>query len=140
VTVELLGRLPASQPATPQDQDIFLISAEKATDACRHSVQRDQRISRFNNELIIPLSVWCNQHRDRLFACYLVMPNSSVLPVYMVGASEKYDFELTDMLGELAGKFKDNGWSVHFSQLPRSDDAELAGYFSLKDSLQVYGD
>ncbi len=31
---------------SPRDRDLFLISAEKATEACRNAIQQDHRIQR----------------------------------------------------------------------------------------------
>src|SRR5580765_4227576 len=97
---------------TPQDQDIFFISAERATEACRVVIRQDQRVAKFKDEIVLPLDRWCKDHKDKVLACYLLIPDSSVIPVYMVGTSEQYDFELTKELSELAAKFEERGWSV----------------------------
>jgi hypothetical protein len=124
---------------TPQDQEIFFISAEKATEACREVISRDQRVARFTDEIVNPLGQWCKQHKGKVLACYLLIPDSSVIPVYMVGASERYDFELTKELSDLASQFDARGWSVHVSQIPRSEGEELSGYFNPDHALQIDG-
>ncbi len=123
---------------TAKDQDIFFISAEKATEACRNVTRQEERVSSFTDGFIIPLATWCKEHAQAISACYVVPPESAVLPVYVVGAGEQYDFELAEQLVALAYVFEKN-WSVHLSQIPKCDNEELAGYFSLDRALQVYG-
>jgi hypothetical protein len=124
---------------TPQDQDIFFINAEKATEACREVIRDDERVARFKDEIVIPLSEWCKRHKDKVLACYLLIPDSSVIPVYMVGTSEQYDFELTKEISQLASEFDDRGWAVHVSQIPRCEGEELSGYFDPDHALQIGG-
>ncbi len=124
---------------TPRDQDIFFISAVKATEACTNVIRAEQRVSRFTDELLRPLAEWCERHKDKVSACYVLLPESAVLPVYVVGAKEVYDFALTEELSRLAVWFNERGWSVHLSQLPLGDADQLAGYFHPDKALQVYG-
>ena len=58
---------------TPKDRDIFFISAEKATDACRDVIRQEERVTRFTDDFLIPLAGWCEQHKDRIF-CLLCDP------------------------------------------------------------------
>ena len=124
---------------TPQDQDIFFLSAEKATEACKNVIRQEERVARFTDGFLRPLAGWCEAHKDQISACYLVVPESTVLPVYVIGVSERYDFDLTKKLSELAFQFEDSGWSVHLSQIPRCDMEQLCGFFNLDYALQVHG-
>lgn len=124
---------------TPQDQYIFFISAEKATEACREVIRQDQRVARFKDEIVVPLAEWRKNHRDKVLACYLLIPDSPVIPVYMVGTSEQYDFELTKELSQLASEFDERAWSVHVSQIPRCEAEQLTGYFVPDHALQIDG-
>ncbi len=124
---------------TPKDQDIFFISAEKATEACSHVIRQEERVARFTQEFLVPLAQWCEQHKERISACYLTVPQSAVLLVYVIGANEQYDFGLTGMLSELAFWFEEQGWSVHASQIPRCDVEQLSGFFNPEQALQIYG-
>lgn len=124
---------------TPKDRDIFFISAEKATEACRDVIRQEERVTRFTEGVIRPLVDWCETHKNQISACYLLVPESSVLPVYVVGASEQYNFNLTEEMSELAFQFEDRGWSVHLSQIPLCDVEQLRGFFSLDHAIQVYG-
>lgn len=124
---------------TPEDQDIFFISAQKATEACRDAIRQGEMVPRFKDQIIVPLSEWCKQHNDKVLACYVLTPDSPVIPVYMVGTSEQYDFELTQELSRLASDFDEHGWSVHISQIPRCDSEQLAGFFLPDHALQIDG-
>ncbi len=125
---------------TPKDQDIFFISAEKAIEACRNVIKQEERVAKFTEELISPLVNWCEDHKEQISGCFVLIPDSAVLPVFIVGANERYDFKLTEQLSELAFRFEQHGWSVHASQIPRCDDSEhLCAYFSPERALQVYG-
>ncbi len=124
---------------TPESNDIFFISASKAIEACRDKINMDERVARFSEEFLTPLRRWCDDHMDRISACYLPQPESSVLTVYVIGTTDEYDFDLTDDLAELAFWFDEKGWAVHPSQIPLCDLEQLSGYFNLDLALQVYG-
>ncbi len=124
---------------TPEDQDIFFISASKATEACRRVIKDEERVTRFTQDIIFPLKKWCEQHASEISACYMVMPESAVLPVYMIGASDEYDFGFTKALSDLALSFEEQGWAVHTSQLPKCSDEELLAFFNPEMALVVYG-
>jgi len=40
---------------TPEEKDIFFISLEKATEACREAVKTDERIVAFKAKFLVPL-------------------------------------------------------------------------------------
>jgi hypothetical protein len=124
---------------TAKDQDIFFISASKAIQACRDKINTDERVARFSEEFLAPLGAWCVEHKESISACYLPQPESAVLTVYVIGATEVYDFGLTDELSKLSFWFERKGWAVHLSQIPRCDLEQLSGYFNLDLALQVYG-
>src|SRR5262245_29128301 len=104
---------------TPKDQDIFFISAQKATEACRDSIRQDERVARFTEEFLKPLSEWCRENAADVLSCYVLVPEFSVIPVFVVGSKEEYDFTLTERLSGLALWFEEHGWAVHASQIPR---------------------
>ena len=124
---------------TPQDQDIFLISAEKATEACTEAIKDQERVTRFKSEFILPLAKWCNEHQDRISACFVAFPAATVLPVYVIGATEQYDFDLVPEQIQCADMLEKRGWSAHVSQIPKSVQEELASFFDLEYALQVHG-
>jgi hypothetical protein len=124
---------------TPEDQDIFFISAQKATEACRDAIRQGEMVAKFKEQIIVPLAQWSKKHKDKVLACYLLIPDSPVIPVYMVATSEQYDFDLTRQLSQLASQFQDKGWAVHVSQIPRCDPEQLSGYFVPDHALQIVG-
>lgn len=124
---------------TSKDQDIFFVSAEKATEACSNHIRQEERVARFKTEIILPIARWCEAHKDRVSACYVLVPESAVLPVYVVGASERYDFHLAELLSDFALRFEEQGWSVHLSQIPQCEPEQLCGFFNPENAIQVYG-
>ena len=124
---------------TPKDQDLYFINAEKATEACREVIKNEERVTRFKNDFLIPLQEWCLEHKDRVSRCYVAAPESAILPIYVIGVGESYDFDLTSLLSQLAFWFEDRGWSVHASQITKCEDDVLRGFFNLEHALQVYG-
>jgi hypothetical protein len=123
---------------TPDDQVVFFNSAEKATEACKEAVRNDERISHFKAGFIVPMRAWCVKNKHAISACYLAFPESSILPVYVIGAGEQYDFELTKELSKMSCEFDSRGWAVLASQIPLCCRDILEGYFSFDESLQIY--
>ena len=62
---------------TPEDQDIFFISAEKATEACWEAVKMDGRIAAFKEKFLLPLHAWCAQRSERVAS---VLPSAAIRP------------------------------------------------------------
>ena len=122
---------------TPKDRDIFFISATKAIEACREAIRNEQGFKQFETELLIPLHAWCEEHREKVRACYLPRPANNI-QVFVVGTSRKYDFELGEKLATLELKLSQAGWRVGISQLPEADDDSLGTFFSPEGALEVY--
>src|SRR5438132_12923084 len=80
---------------TPEDQDIFFLSAEKATEACRDAVKAEERIAGFKAKFLLPLHDWCARHADRVAACYLPRP-AAPIRASIVTNSSRFDFQLAD--------------------------------------------
>lgn len=124
---------------SPRDRDIFLISAEKATEACRNAVQQDRRIKQFEAELLTPLHSWCVANADRVRACYIPIPGSHI-QVFVVTNSRKFDFDFAEKVALLERKFAAGGWRIGISQLPDADDDSLATFFKPDGALEVYAE
>lgn len=122
---------------TPRDRDIFLISAERATEACRAAIRNDERVQRFQAEFLVPLHDWSLGHADKVRACYLTVPGRQV-QVFVVGESTQFDFDLAEDIARLEMSLARQGWQVGVSQLPKGDDEYLAGFFHLEKALEVY--
>jgi hypothetical protein len=124
---------------SPRDRDIFLISAEKATEACRNAIQQDHRIKRFEDEFLTPLHEWCVANAERVRACYIPVP-ASMIQVFVVTNSRRFDFDFAVKVAEVERKFASEGWRIGVSQLPDADEDSLATFFNLDGALGVYAE
>jgi hypothetical protein len=122
---------------SPRDRDIFLISAEKATEACRNAIQLDNRIKRFEAELLTPLNAWCVENAYKVKACYLPVPRQHI-QVFVVTNSRKFDFEFAEKVAALELQFATLGWRIGITQLPEAGDNSLATFFDPDGALEVY--
>lgn len=122
---------------TPQDRDIFFISAKRATEACRDAVQTDQTFKRFESEVLMPVHQWCETHADRVSACYLPIP-AGLVRVFVITSSPKYDFALGEGLAALEMSLARAGWRVSVTQIPAAEGDSLGTFFSPEGALEVY--
>jgi len=122
---------------TPKDWDVFLISAEKATDACRFVVQMDQRIKKFQSDFLIPLNEWCVTHHAKVRACYVPLPTNH-LQVFVVTNSREFDLTLASEIARLELRLANGGWRVGVTQLPDAEEESLATFFSPEGALEIY--
>jgi len=122
---------------TPEDQDIFFTSAEKATEACRDAVLAGERIAAFKARFLLPLHDWCERRADRVAACYLPQPSGHLL-AYIVTSSSRFDFALADEIAELERQLAGAGWRVGVFQLPAAEDRSLGTFFNPNGALEVY--
>jgi hypothetical protein len=122
---------------TPEDQDIFFISAERAAEACVEAVRLEERVARFKRAFLLPLHEWCVGHADRVSACYVPQPTGHV-QVFVITASPRFDFELAEELAALELRLAKAGWRVGVLQLPHAEEASLAAFFNLEGALEVY--
>jgi hypothetical protein len=122
---------------TPEDQDVFFISAEKATEACREAVKMDERITVFKEKFLLPLHAWCAQRSERVAACYLPRPAGQV-QAFIVTSSPRFDFGLAEEIAALERELARAGWRVGVSQLPNAEDHSLATFFTLEGALEIY--
>jgi hypothetical protein len=122
---------------TPRDRSIFMISAEKAIEACRKAMLREEGLERFESEFLVPLHDWCVAHADRVRACYIPMPGANV-PVFIVTLNPRFDFDLAEEMAALERKLARSGWRVGVTQLPRTDHKTQATFFHFEGALEVY--
>lgn len=78
---------------TPQDMDTFFISAERATEACKEAVRRDERFHLFREEFLIPVHDWCLRHAQDIRSCYMPMPTGCIR-IFVVTHAARFDFKL----------------------------------------------
>lgn len=124
---------------TPKDRSIFLISAEKAIEACRDAWRREEGIERFESEFLVPLHDWCVAHAERVEACYIPLPGGNI-QVFIVTNSPQFDLDLGTEVAKLELNLARRGWRVGVSQLPDADDESLATFFSPEGALEVYAE
>jgi hypothetical protein len=122
---------------TPKDRDVFLISAEKATHACQEAIRDDERVKRFESELLVPIHVWCQNHNSKIKACFIPLPRNHV-QVFMVTTCHRFDLDLAEEVAGLELSLGRSGWRVGVSQLPDADEESLATFFRPEGALQVY--
>ena len=125
---------------TPEDQDVFILGAEKAIKACKEAIHSDQMLEHFRTTLLKPLSVWAGARSEKVAALYLAQTDSSHITAYVVGKSEEYDFALAAELAELDLSFWDHGWPISIHLIPNAEDVEiLCNFFDPERALQIYG-
>src|SRR5207244_4482965 len=94
---------------TPEDQDNFFISAEKATEACREAVKDEERIAGFKAKFLWPLHEWCVKHADRVAECYIPRPAGHI-KAFIVTTSPQFDFGLAEEIAALERELSRAGW------------------------------
>jgi hypothetical protein len=120
---------------TPKDRSIFLISAEKATEACRDALRREEGIARFESEFLVPLHDWCVQHAGHVRACYIPVPGAQI-QVFIVTNAVPFDLDLAANIAGLELSLARSGWRVGVLQLPAAE--EETTFFNLEGALEVY--
>jgi hypothetical protein len=120
---------------TPKDRSLFLISAEKATEACRDAVRREEGIARFESEFLVPVHDWCVRHADQVRACYIPLPGAQI-QVFIVTNAVHFDLDLAADIAGLELTLASSGWRVGVLQLPAAD--EETTFFNLEGALEVY--
>jgi len=122
---------------TPEDEDRFVLTAQKAVKACQDQHPTGEAIKSFKSRFLLPLVNWCKRHTDRVQACYLPVPVGH-LQVFIIGVSRKYDFELGKDIAGLELQLFDAGWRVNVLQIPHGDEEDLQTFFDVEGALQVY--
>jgi hypothetical protein len=121
----------------PKDRDTFLISAERATEACCEPMHLQERIRRFESRFLIPLHEWCAKRADKIEACYLPLPDRH-MKVFVVTKSPRFDFELMEEIAALDLALFDDGWRVGVWQLPATEEDSTGTFFNPEGALEVY--
>lgn len=122
---------------TSRDMDLFVISAERATEACREAARAGEQIERFQEKFLLPLHRWCAARADKIAGCYVPRP-SGYIRVFVVTTSRRYDFELGKEVAALERELAGAGWRVGVMQLPATEDSPFAGFFDPEGALEVY--
>ena len=124
------------------DEDQFVMSAKKVIDACvasrQHAEFKRQAIKITKDKILNPLRGWCEDHASRISSCYIV-PAGKYLQVYVVGATEKYDFDLGRELSKLEISMRDLGWRISCQQIPLGESEEQDSLpFNHGEAMEVY--
>jgi hypothetical protein len=122
----------------PQDEDRFVISAQKAVEACQQQHRHEQSIKVFKQRFLQPLRVWCEDHASKIQGCYVPPPEAGHLEVYVLGATPRYDFDLGRELAKLELHLVDAGWRVHVMQIPECPGESLRTHFNPDGAIAVY--
>ncbi len=122
---------------TPRDLDKFVMSAEKAIEACSKEVKKGERSERFSEHFVAPLYDWCLSNASRIRACYLAVPSDHV-PVFVVTNSRRFDFDFAEKVAAIELQLAGTGWQVNVTQLPEADDESLATFLDPEKALQIY--
>lgn len=122
---------------TPEDQDRFVLAADRAVEACQMMNAGLQLRQRFADEFLARIFQWCQEHADRVSDCYVAMRDGT-LTVFVMGPSAEYDFELDDPISELEAEVEDKGWSSDIIQLPARDGDSRRAFFDEEKAILVY--
>jgi len=124
---------------TPEDQDRFVKEAKWAVAACQGFIQIEKIFAKFKDEFLAKLRGWCERNADRITDCYVPFASPHGVQVYVIGASEGFDFQLSELLSELEQSLDNDGWVADILQLPQSSPEMLLSFFDPSRSIQVYG-
>ncbi|VTT98945.1 Marine sediment metagenome DNA, contig: S01H1_S18100 OS=marine sediment metagenome GN=S01H1_50976 PE=4 SV=1 [Gemmataceae bacterium] len=122
----------------PQDEDRFVISAQKAVEACQQHQRGEHAIKAFKQKFLKPLRSWCESHASKVRACYVPPPAGGFLEVYVLGRTRKYDFDLGREVSKFELKLSDGGWRVSVMQIPECPDESLRTHFNPDGAIEVY--
>jgi hypothetical protein len=124
---------------TPEDQDRFIITAQKAVRACQQANVEAMMVDRFKDEFIGSIHRWCQRHADKVGECYAAVRDGTAA-VFVIGSAPKYDFSLGDSLSALELELHHKGWATDVLQLPASDKATLRTFFDPVTAILIYAD
>jgi len=125
---------------TPQDNDRFVVEAKMAIASCQGVVAFDRFWQQFQEDFLTRLYKWCEQYQSQVRACYVPFPTGADIPVFVIGSSERFDFNLNDHISDLELELDQVGWRADIVQLPLASPETFSSFFKLSGSIQVYGD
>ncbi len=123
---------------TPDDYPRFSMAAKRAVKVLQRQKVVEERVQQFNDEYLPLLYRWCVDHRAKVQACYLGTPSPHGLRVFVVSATDQYDFDLGDEISRLGLQLEREGWSSNILQIPDGEEEDLLTFFNPDSSLEVY--
>ena len=122
----------------PEDHPRFIRTAKRAVKVFQRENANGKKLHQFNDEYLPKLYQWCLERNGKVRACYLGLPNPHGLPVFVIGATAKYDFDLGDEISQFALLLEQEGWPSNILQLPDGEEEELRTFFKPETSLEIY--
>jgi hypothetical protein len=123
---------------TPEDQDRFVRDSGWAVSACQGVFAIEKMLDHFAADFLRRLQAWCEQHRERVSACYVPYPTQEIR-VFVISASKSFDFGLSDLISDLEMELASANWKADILQLPSSSPEMLQSFFDPSRSFLVYG-
>ncbi|MGH7173695.1 MAG: hypothetical protein ACRELG_25715 [Gemmataceae bacterium] len=123
---------------TPDDHPRFIMAAKRAVKILQRDNAIEEKLRRFNDEYLPQLYQWCLDRRGKVRACYLGAPTPHGLTVFVIAATEQYDFELGDEISQFALRLEREGWSSNILQIPHGEEEDLRTFFKAEKSLEIY--
>lgn len=122
-----------------KDEDRFVMTAQKAVEACQEHKRQSEAIKFFKQNFLTPIRRWCVAHSESIKGCYVPPPNGC-LEVFVIGNAEVYDTKLSRELSELELTLADGGWHVSMMLIPDCPEETLRAYFSPDGAIEVYAE
>lgn len=125
---------------SPQLQQRLLAEVQQGICESQEAAALQWLVSRFQSLFLKRLHVWCEKHRERIEACYVLCPLSGEqIKVLMVRRSPKFDFALSDSIADLETVFQQADWPCDILQAAPDSPGELQALFDAHGSINVYG-
>lgn len=119
----------------PGDHDRFVKEVQRAVLVGQNGLAIERFWQQFTDEFLPAIHHWCEEHKDRVAACFVPFPKDHV-KVFVVRRSQTYDFTLSDDLSDLEMDLFEKQWPSEILQIPRG---YLESYFDPGASIQIYG-
>src|SRR4051794_32851604 len=98
------------------------MAARQAVRVLHREKVMDEAVSRFQRDYLPRLYRWCQEHKHMVQACYLGLPTAYGLNVFVVGATPKFNFELSSQISALSLALEEDGWSSNIVQIAGGDE------------------
>jgi hypothetical protein len=121
------------------DVDRFVRNSPWVLASFRNASELETFIGRFQADFLPHLRRWCEQHHERVRACFVPFARE-YLAIFMVTRSKTYDFEFSDPVADLEMDLFEKGWNTCVMQVPLASPESWKSLFDSSQAIQVYGD